>query len=81
MDSVADKVERVTIGELGARAGIARTTARRYVKDFGIKPTAGGKRFVLYDVTDVDKLIKIKELYLRGLTTREIKRALFGVDE
>lgn len=76
-----ENLERVTIGELAQKAGISRTTARRYAKDFGIYPSAGGARFRLYSVSNVEKMVKIKEMYLRGLSTREIKKALFGTNE
>ena len=78
---MVDREKLITIGEAAARAGIGRTTARRYAKEFKIYPSAGGGRFRLYDSKEVDKMIRISELYARGLTTPEIKKALFGPGE
>lgn len=69
--------EWLTINELSDKTGIADSTIRRYVAKFSdFFVVKGGARSKRYEETATKILIRIKELYEKGLETEQVYKNL-----
>lgn len=69
--------EWITINELSDKTGIADSTIRRYVAKFSdFFVVKGGARSKRYEETAIKILIRIKELYEKGLETEQVYKNL-----
>lgn len=69
--------EWLTINELSDKTGIADSTIRRYVAKFSdFFVVKGGARSKRYEETAIKILIRIKELYEKGLETEQVYKNL-----